>query len=65
MKTLPNGAIELARRTIDNVQEVVLAVWGNTEFITWNIYFHNDESTGTGHYFTDINEAIHDFNTRK
>jgi hypothetical protein len=63
---LANGATAIAFRNLRAGHlGVVLAVWG-TEYVTWIVNFSSDgpPTTGHGHYFDDLREAVNDFYER-
>lgn len=46
-------------------EAVILCVWKKYEFVTWNIYKKNGVwDASTGHYFSDLQEALNDFYER-
>lgn len=54
---LRNGATVVAVKP-----GVVLAVWKDSEYVTWALNDEND--TCWGHYFQDFLSAVNDFNNR-
>ena len=64
---LPNGATVISRKQVAPDKEIVLAKWskgGREEFITWALYRGDDRSTSHGNYFSSLEDAKKDFNTR-
>lgn len=57
---LPNGATFIAESG-----EIILARFREPQpWVTWRYRPGHYESTGAGHYFTDMLEAVHDFYER-
>lgn len=57
---LPNGAMLIAESG-----HVILAKFHEPQpWVTWTLIFGRYESTGAGHYFTDLYDAVDDFYRR-
>ncbi len=61
---LPNGAMVITLKVIDEVVIYLATIEGVMPFITWSAQNGKPETTGQGHYFPTIDEALADFNQR-